>query len=81
VFELSFTLAKAGALPLEPYLQSILLWLFGDGILQIIFLGWFGTMILLISASQVVRIIGVNHWHLAIVCLLMNNCGTTQDVT
>jgi hypothetical protein len=36
------------------------------GVLQTIFcLGWPGTMILLTSACQVTRIIGMSHWHLA----------------
>jgi hypothetical protein len=52
---------KAGALLLKPHLQSILLWLFGDGGSRTIFLGWPGTTIFLISASQVARITGVSH--------------------
>jgi hypothetical protein len=39
------------ALPLEPHLQSILLWLFWNGVSQTISLGWPQT----ISASQVSR--------------------------
>jgi hypothetical protein len=31
---------KAVALPLEPHLQTILLWLFLDGVLQTIYPGW-----------------------------------------
>jgi hypothetical protein len=34
---------------------------FGDGVLRSIFLGWPGTSILPISASQVARITGVSH--------------------
>jgi hypothetical protein len=35
------------------------------GVFQTICLSWPLTVILLISASQVARIIGVSHWHLA----------------
>jgi hypothetical protein len=41
----------------------------GDGILQIICLGWPRTMILPISASKVARITGVSHW-----CLVLTTC-------
>jgi hypothetical protein len=34
---------------------------FGDGVLRTICLGWLQTLILLISASQLARIIDVNH--------------------
>jgi hypothetical protein len=47
---------RAGALPLEPHIQSILLWLFGDRVSRTIFSFWPSTTILLISASQVVGI-------------------------
>jgi hypothetical protein len=57
---------RPGALPLEPHLQSILLWLFWRWSLENYLLGWPQTMILLISASQVARIPGVSHWHLAV---------------
>jgi hypothetical protein len=57
---------KAGALPLEPCFQSILLWLFWrwgstpqSG--QMICPGWPQTMILSISASQLARIKGMSH--------------------
>jgi hypothetical protein len=61
--------SKAGALPLEPYLQSILFWLFwrwGGGLLN--YFPQFGlwTKILLISTSQVARITGMSHWHPAL---------------
>jgi hypothetical protein len=38
---------------------------FGDGVPPTIWLGWPWTMILPISASQVARITGVSHQHLA----------------
>jgi hypothetical protein len=38
---------------------------FGDRVSQTVCLGWPQTMILLISASQVAKITGVSHWHLA----------------
>jgi hypothetical protein len=37
-----------------------------DRVLLTICPGWFSTVILLIAASQVAGIIGVNHWHPAI---------------
>jgi hypothetical protein len=55
---------KAGALLLEPHLQSILLYLFGDRISTC--RGLSGTVILLISDSfQVARITGMSHQYLA----------------
>jgi hypothetical protein len=36
---------------------------FGDGILLTICPDWSWTLILLILASQVARITGMNHWH------------------
>jgi hypothetical protein len=59
---------RAGALLHEPYLQSIFLWLFGDGISWAISLGWLWTAILLISAFQVATITDVNHWRQAASC-------------
>jgi hypothetical protein len=57
------TARKAGALPLEPHLQSILFWLFWRwGVSRTICPGWPQTMILPISASQVARITSVSHW-------------------
>jgi hypothetical protein len=56
---------KSGAILLEPYLETILLWCLGEGVFQIICLGWFWSSILPISASQVARITGVSHWCLA----------------
>jgi hypothetical protein len=56
---------KVGTLPLEPYLQSILLWLFWSWVLKTICLGWSQTLNSWISPSQVARIMGVSHWHLA----------------
>jgi hypothetical protein len=56
---------KACALP---HLQYILLWLFfGDGDLVI----WPRTVILLISASKVARIMSMSHQHLAPFCFLI----------
>jgi hypothetical protein len=53
-------------LPLGPHLQSIFLWLFLEvGVSGTIYPGWPLIVILLISASQVNRITGVSHLHLA----------------
>jgi hypothetical protein len=52
---------KAGILPLEPYLHHILLWLLG---LWNYLPGVARNKILLISASEVGKIIGVSHWDL-----------------
>jgi hypothetical protein len=38
----------------------------GDGVSQTVCLGWPLTVFLLISASQVARIISMSHWHPAI---------------
>jgi hypothetical protein len=55
---------KADILPLKPHLLSILFCLcFGDGVL--ICLGWLQIVVLLISASQVGRFIGMRHQCLA----------------
>jgi hypothetical protein len=43
---------------------------FQDSVSCTIFLGWLWTLILLIFASWVARIIGVSHWHLA--CLFLS---------
>jgi hypothetical protein len=40
VNELMAHVCKAGTLPLEPHLQPILLWLFGDQVSGTIFLIW-----------------------------------------
>jgi hypothetical protein len=57
---------KAGALLLEPHLQSIFaLIIFGDGVSRTIFPGWPLTTILQISASQIAGITGVSSWHQA----------------
>jgi hypothetical protein len=56
---------KAGAIPLEPYLQSILPCLFWRWGLANYFPHWPQTSILLISPSRVARIMDMNHWHLA----------------
>jgi hypothetical protein len=53
---------KAGALPLEPHLQSILLWLFWKWGPENYLMGWPHIMILLISASQGTSITGVSPW-------------------
>jgi hypothetical protein len=52
---------KAGAIPLESCLQSIVLWLFGRGISQTIFPGWPQTATLPISPSPVARITSHQH--------------------
>jgi hypothetical protein len=60
-------ICKAGTLPLELHLQSILPWLlFEDGISQTICLGWSQTATLPISASHVARVIGMSLQHLAV---------------
>jgi hypothetical protein len=58
---------KAGTLPLEPHLQSILLWLFWrwGGVSQTICPCWPWTSIPLFSASQVARITGRSNRPLA----------------
>jgi hypothetical protein len=56
-------LGKAGVLTLEPHLQSIFSVYFGD-VFSSPGLAWAGLKpILLISASQATRIIGMSHWH------------------
>jgi hypothetical protein len=67
---------KAGILLLELYLQSspFCSGYLGDEVLQTICLGWTWTANLLISASQVAGITGINHWHLA---LNMQDCCWT----
>jgi hypothetical protein len=57
---------KADTLPLDPHLQTICPGYFGNGGLMNYSPGWPRTMIFLITAYQVVRIIGVNHQHLAV---------------
>jgi hypothetical protein len=47
---------------------------FGDGVLQTICLDWSWTMILQISTSQVIRIIGMIHQHLASLFWKEDNC-------
>jgi hypothetical protein len=54
---------KAGALPLEPHLQSILLCLFWRWGLSCYFPRLAENRDSQISASQVARITGVSHWH------------------
>jgi hypothetical protein len=39
---------------------------FQDRVSQTLCLGWLQMTVLLISASQVARIAGVSHWHLAL---------------
>jgi hypothetical protein len=51
---------------LEPYFQSMLLWLFWRWGLKTISLDWLQTSILPISDSQEARITGVSHWRLAV---------------
>jgi hypothetical protein len=51
---------KADAVPLEPHLQSILLWLFWRWGLSKHLLGWAGTGIMSISASQVDGMTGMS---------------------
>jgi hypothetical protein len=63
-FELRLCTCKAGTLLLEPYLQSLLLWLFfGDRVLWTIFPDWPQITILSISVSQVARIMGMSPQH------------------
>jgi hypothetical protein len=61
---LGLHVCKVGALLLEPHLQYILLWLFwGWGLVN--YLSGLALNLDPISASQVTRIIGVSHQHLA----------------
>jgi hypothetical protein len=62
-FKLRTLHCKASTLPLEPHLQSILVWLFWRWCFVNCLLGWSQTVILQISASQVVRITDMSHWH------------------
>jgi hypothetical protein len=62
---LSSFFCKADALWLEPHLQSIFLWLFWRQGLANYLPGLALNVILLISASQVMRITGMSHQHLA----------------
>jgi hypothetical protein len=72
-FELRTFHLQKGTLPLEPHLQSILLWFlfylffcsgyFGDAVSGTICPGWPQTSILPVSAFQVARATGVSHWH------------------
>jgi hypothetical protein len=52
---------KAGALLLKPHLHPFWSSYFGSGVSQTICLGWPGTVILPISASQITRITGMSH--------------------
>jgi hypothetical protein len=62
IFISGLHICKAGALPLESWFQSILLWLFfEDGVLWTIYVGWLWTTTLPISVSQVARITGISH--------------------
>jgi hypothetical protein len=56
---------KGGILPLKSHLQSILLWLFWKWSLKDYLPGLASNLILPISTSQVARIIGMSHQHLA----------------
>jgi hypothetical protein len=47
-----------------------LCWVFWDRVSQTICLGWFQYAVLLMCASQIARIIGVSHQHLACTCIL-----------
>jgi hypothetical protein len=49
---------------------------FQDRVSQTICQGWLRTLIILISASWVARIIGVSHWHPAWFCLLREEKNT-----
>jgi hypothetical protein len=51
-----------GVIPLKPYLQSILLWLFWRWGLTNYLPRLFSNAILPISDCQVARIIGMSHW-------------------
>jgi hypothetical protein len=53
---------KTSALVLEPLLQSILLWYFGDRVSNTICLGWHQTLFLPTSVSLLPRITGPRHW-------------------
>jgi hypothetical protein len=66
VLNSGFHICQAGALQLEPHLQSILLWLFflEKGLVNYL-PRLASTMILLISVSHIARITGMNHRHLA----------------
>jgi hypothetical protein len=58
---LGILVCKAGTLPFEPHLQSILLWLFWRWGPPELF-AWVGSEpVLLISAFQIARITGVSH--------------------
>jgi hypothetical protein len=73
---------KAGSLPLEPNLQSILLWLFwrSGGISWTTYMGWPPTVILLVSASQAGRTTGWANGCLRIpsLCITFNHTGATE---
>jgi hypothetical protein len=69
-FELRASCLQKRALLLEPYLQSILLWLFfGDGVLRTVCLGWPPAEIFPILAFQVSSITDMSHRHLAKISL------------
>jgi hypothetical protein len=65
VWTQSLTLARQVLLPLEPLRHPFFCdGFFPDRVLWTIYLCWFRTAILLISASWVARITGRSHWHL-----------------
>jgi hypothetical protein len=80
------------AFTLRHSISPFLWWVFWDRVLWTICPGWLRTMILLISASQVARITGVSHQHLARVSTICsetwmhwssatasrNSCGNPQ---
>jgi hypothetical protein len=63
VWTQSFMLAKQALYCLSHTSSPFCSGYFGDGVLRTVCPGWPWTMILSISASKVVIITGVNHWH------------------
>jgi hypothetical protein len=61
-------ICKACALLLDPDLQSIFAWVILEIRIRTVHPDWPQTVILLVSVSQVARIAGVSHWHLAPCC-------------
>jgi hypothetical protein len=61
--------AKQALYPLSHIYSPFCSGYFGDGVSWTAYSGWPQTVILLISASQAARIIGMSHQHLAIPAL------------
>jgi hypothetical protein len=58
-----FMLARQALLPLKPLHQPFfVLGIFEIGSLELVALGWFRTVMFLITASGVARITGMSHW-------------------